>query len=182
MMHSKTDSNKNQLIYRTLTAAHHDQWSSEAVALARSCQNDPRLNQHRDAFYGKHIPPKGISFGVYVEERLVGLGLFGFASLMHPEVIPYMAHYNDPPERFGYFSHLLVAAAWRRQGIGQQLVRKRLHYAQSHGIRHLFVILHPQNQGSMALLKQNGFHEIDRKIFQDKQRLRAVMYRALIEA
>ncbi len=57
----------------------------------------------------------------------------------------------------GYLQRIAVDTSARRQGIGSQLVRAGLQWAQAHGAVTMLLNTQPENDGSAALYRAEGF-------------------------
>ena len=64
-------------------------------------------------------------------------------------------------ETIGYLTALIglgVAKAWRNRGVGTQLVREAVVWAQTHGVHKLAAEVFPHNEPTLHLFQKLGFH------------------------
>ncbi|MGB1091459.1 MAG: GNAT family N-acetyltransferase, partial [Oceanobacter sp.] len=90
--------------------------------------------------------------------------LVGYAALRSMSPWPaYMDAAEFPPEQCALMLLNLVDPDYRGMGIGKQLAEARIQLASEMGYRHLYVTVHPDNQGSVKVLEKQGFQLLDCK-------------------
>jgi ribosomal-protein-alanine N-acetyltransferase len=60
----------------------------------------------------------------------------------------------------GELGNVSVTSAWRRRGIGQQLIRSVLVRAHERGVREVFLEVRASNYGAQTLYERFGFSEV----------------------
>lgn len=74
-----------------------------------------------------------------------------------PDVLGYLAMYNDPMHHFGLIYDLMVSLPFRRHGIGIRLVNVARQWAKEHGLIRLTIETQTKNYPGIAFCQQAGF-------------------------
>jgi GNAT superfamily N-acetyltransferase len=74
-----------------------------------------------------------------------------------PDVLGYLAMYNDQVHHFGLIHDLMVSLPFRRHGIGTRLVNAARQWAKEHGLSRLTIETQTKNYPGIAFCQQAGF-------------------------
>lgn len=87
---------------------------------------------------------------------------FGRLSRLRPERLPAVDPPGQPPPAGYYLTGLLVDPAWRRAGIGAELIRIRLAHAWAAGAEAVYYFANAGNAATIRLHTSLGFSEVRR--------------------
>lgn len=73
------------------------------------------------------------------------------------EVRGYIDQEPQPDQSLAWIHHLVVAPAYRRQGIGTALLMRALQHARQTGLSQVMTIVQSKNVPAMRFLERNGF-------------------------
>jgi GNAT superfamily N-acetyltransferase len=74
-----------------------------------------------------------------------------------PEILGYLAMYNDRIHRIGQIHDLVVSRPYRRHGIGTRLVNVARQWAKEHGLTRLMLETQTKNYPGIAFCQGNSF-------------------------
>lgn len=74
-----------------------------------------------------------------------------------PEILGYLAMYNDHVHHFGLIHDLLISLPYRRYGIGTRLVNAARQWAKEHGLTRIIIETQTKNYPGIAFCQQAGF-------------------------
>ena len=106
---------------------------------------DPDFDEHLAAWFARELPRR-IMWMAEEGDRPVGM--------MNLAVYERMPRPGRALSRWGYLGNVFILAAYRNRGIGRQLVRAALDYADENGLAR--VVLSP-TEGSISLYERAGF-------------------------
>lgn len=73
------------------------------------------------------------------------------------EVRGYIDQETQPDQGIAWVHHLVVAPAWRRQGVGTALLTRGMQHARQLGLSHVMTVVQSKNYPATCFLNRHGF-------------------------
>lgn len=73
------------------------------------------------------------------------------------EVCGYIDQETQPDQDLAWVHHLVVAPAYRRQGIGAALLARGMQHARQQDLTRIMTVVQSKNQPAISFLERNGF-------------------------
>ncbi len=73
------------------------------------------------------------------------------------EVLGYIDQETQPDQDIAWIHHLVVAAPYRRQGIGTALLQRGIQHARQEGLAQMMVIVQSKNYPAITFFQHHGF-------------------------
>lgn len=73
------------------------------------------------------------------------------------EVRGYIDQETQPDQNIAWLHHLVVAPAWRKQGIGSALLQRGMQHARQLGLTHIMTVVQSKNYPATRFLNRHGF-------------------------